>query len=71
MGSSTTAAEKKEKLYTEEYEDEQDPAIQLAPHLAKRKQKIDRAKASENERAALKLPPSYDDIDFSDDERLV
>lgn len=44
---------------------------QVPEHLKKRKEILDLASKTSDERAALKLPPVYDDVDFSDDERLV
>ncbi|KAJ5492645.1 DNA excision repair protein ERCC-6-like 2 [Penicillium diatomitis] len=41
----------------------------LPDYLKKRRVKFDRQQQSLND-AGLKLPPSYDDVDFSDDERL-
>jgi len=39
--------------------------------VQKRKEIIDIAKKAADELAALKLPPSYEEVDFSDDDRLV
>ena len=44
---------------------------QVPENLKKRKEILDIASKTSDERSALKLPPVYDDVDFSDDERLV
>lgn len=49
----------------------EDPLSEMPEHLRKRKSIIDIANKTIDERAALKLPPGYEEVDFSDDERLV
>jgi len=44
---------------------------QVPENVQKRKEIIDIAKKTADELAALKLPPSYEEVDFSDDDRLV
>ncbi|RPB22892.1 CHR9/SNF2/SWI2 [Terfezia boudieri ATCC MYA-4762] len=43
---------------------------QVPESVQKRKEIIDIAKKTADELAALKLPPSYEEVDFSDDDRL-
>lgn len=44
---------------------------QVPNSIQKRKEIIDIAKKTADELAALKLPPSYEEMDFSDNDRLV
>ena len=49
----------------------EESSSQVPEHVQKRKEILDLAKKIADERAALKLPPLYEDVDFSDDDRLV
>lgn len=60
----------KERQWGEESEDDQLMEYTLPDYLQKRRVGFDR-RTERLKDAGLRLPPNYDDIDFSDDERLA
>ncbi|KAF8473482.1 P-loop containing nucleoside triphosphate hydrolase protein [Kalaharituber pfeilii] len=65
------SAAKVTKRYYDGDEDEMDDTLSQVPErVQKRKEIIDLAHKTLDEMAALKLPPTYEDVDFSDDEQL-
>ena len=65
------AAARRQRNYRDIEDDLEDSLSQLPAHLQKRKEVIDIANKTLDERAALKLAPDYDEVEFSDEERLV
>ena len=62
---------RRERVYDVGEDPLEEALSQVPEHLKKRKEVLDIASKISDERAALKLPPLYDDVDFSDDEHLV
>jgi SNF2 family DNA or RNA helicase len=62
-------ATKKERIWGDG-EDYDDMGADVPAYLRERRQEFDQ-KCQVLEEAGLKLPPSYDDVEFSDDERLA
>lgn len=59
----------KEKQWGDETDDDQLMEYTLPDYLQSRRARFDR-RTEKLQAAGLKLPPKYDDVDFSDDERL-
>jgi len=62
---------RKRETYDDAEDNLDEQLAELPTNLKKRKEKIELKRRPDDELAALKLPPSYEDVDFSDDERLV